>query len=274
VLATRNIPAVAGRVGSDGRGDPSLESLVRRVLRLLARSLVYGNSALTRFYLRAATWNLWQFTYGRARGRKVRCPFCDWTGPAFIALADAFSVAYDSTCPRCDSRSRHRGLLQVLPDVLGATPPGDVLVFAPERILLDVLRGGSRRVLTTDLNLSDVDFPHEDIQRLSLSSGSFAALVCNHVLEHVSDDDRALSECSRILRSGGAAVFTIPGDYDAEETRVFPGPDLNGEYRRYGRDVVAKMRSHFASVEAIDMHVMAPADTAVRTGDHAFVCRK
>ena len=100
--------------------------------------------------------------------------------------------------------------------------------------------------------------------------------MCNHVLEHVVDDDRALSECSRILMPGGVALFTIPGDYTHPHTRQLDldAPDLNGHYRHYGMDVIDKMGRYFDDVEAVDMSVLARPEWRVRRRDYVFICRK
>jgi hypothetical protein len=46
------------------------------------------------------------------------------------------------------------------------------------------------------------DIPHAD--------GSFDFIICNHVLEHVPDDRKALSEFHRVLRPGAHAVLQTP----------------------------------------------------------------
>jgi hypothetical protein len=76
------------------------------------------------------------------------------------------------------------------------------------------------------------------------------------------------------LVPGGAAIFTIPGEYDGRPTWVFDSPDDNGHFRHYGLDVLDKMRAAFTLVEAIDMGHDAEPRWYVRPGDMAFVCRK
>jgi SAM-dependent methyltransferase len=50
----------------------------------------------------------------------------------------------------------------------------------------------------------------EDLRRLTLPDGSFDLVVTQDVFEHVLQPDRAFSEVARILRPGGAHVFTVP----------------------------------------------------------------
>ncbi|MGQ9518034.1 MAG: class I SAM-dependent methyltransferase [Anaerolineae bacterium] len=165
--------------------------------------------------------------------------------------------------------------MMVLPDVLQGKPEGPILVFAPERIVMTQLARLTEDALrTTDLERQDVDYPGEDIQGLSFLDEQFSAIICNHVLEHVPEDERALLECSRVLKSGGVALFTVPGDFSRHETWYFDRPDDNGHYRHYGLDILGKMKKAFSLVEPINMGKIAPPEWRVREGDFVFVCRK
>jgi ubiquinone/menaquinone biosynthesis C-methylase UbiE len=150
------------------------------------------------------------------------------------------------------------------------------LVFAPELIILQRLRKllPPTSVKTTDFNSIDVDFPNEDIQALSFSDQSFRLIICNHVLEHIPDDNLALAECARILHPGGIAVFTIPGDFRKPKTWHFSRPDSNGHFRHYGLEVIEQMKRHFGEVKAIDMSEVAEPSSRVRPYDYAFLCNK
>ncbi len=218
--------------------------------------------------------NIWNF---QMRGRAVgaHCPCCGWEGPGFVSLSNWRAVQHNSRCPRCDSRSRHRGLAVLLPQLLAAAPEGPVLIFAPEPSLLDLIIGHAQgAVKTTDYLRADVDYPGEDIQQLTFPDNQFALLTCNHVLEHIPDDRRALHECARVLKPGGVAVFTIPGDYHQQATWTFAQPDGNGHLRHYGLDVLDAMRAAFGQAEAIDLSVGTNPRWHVHPGDLAFVCRK
>jgi SAM-dependent methyltransferase len=47
-------------------------------------------------------------------------------------------------------------------------------------------------------------------EHLPLGTGSVDKLVCNHILEHVIDDDAILREIHRILRPGGLVLLGVP----------------------------------------------------------------
>ena len=49
-----------------------------------------------------------------------------------------------------------------------------------------------------------------DVTNLACADGLFDGIICNHVLEHVADDSRALAECYRVLKRGGWAILQVP----------------------------------------------------------------
>lgn len=53
-------------------------------------------------------------------------------------------------------------------------------------------------------------YPEVDMQALPYASGSFDLVVHSDTLEHVPQPLRALEECHRVLRAGGALCFTVP----------------------------------------------------------------
>ncbi len=266
-----NQPPIAQRPDSSHLpfGVPPVAGELRRIGQLVGQGQV--RTGLNR--ARSVAANVWTFRL-RAGTEGAHCPCCGWRGPGFVSLSNWRAVQPHSRCPRCDSRSRHRGLALLMPALLSGAPAGPVLVFAPEPALMDhIITHAPGPVHTTDYLRPDVDFPGEDIQRLTLADATYAALFCNHVLEHIPDDRAALRECARVLQPGGVAVFTIPGDYDQPATRTFDRPDANGHLRHYGLDVLDKMRDAFARADAIDLSVGTDPRRHIHPGDLAFVCR-
>jgi predicted SAM-dependent methyltransferase len=103
----------------------------------------------------------------------------------------------------------------------------------------------NKNYITADLESPLADL-HFDVQNIPLESESVDIIICNHLLEHVEDDKRAMAELYRILKKGGWGIMLVPEDRsrattfeddtitDAEErTRLF------GQYdhrRVYGTD--------------------------------------
>jgi len=137
-----------------------------------------------------------------------------------------------------------------------------VLHFAPEQAFFKRFKKlKNLDYTTTDLNspLADVE---ADICDLPFKENEFDFILCNHVLEHIPDDTKAMQELYRILKPGGTAILQIPQDLNRETTfeddsitdrkereRIF------GQYdhvRIYGRDYFEKLRSIGFKVEEVD----------------------
>ena len=261
--------------GSQGPGIPGVHSLLLHGPAVVVNLLRRGQVAAAKHKAIALLADLWNFYLKRSHSQTVECPCCGWQGPGFLATSNWRAVTFQSRCPCCDSRSRHRGLMKVLPEVLSKKPEGPILFFAPEHVLMQQLpQITQEQILTTDLYRADVDFPGEDIQSLSFPSDSFSLILCNHVLEHVPDDQQALFECARVLKPDGIAVFTVPGDFNRYETRQFLEIDDSGHYRHYGMDILEKMQVAFQEACCIDMGERIPERWCVRKGDYAFLCSK
>lgn len=258
--------------GWTGKGIPTGRQLVSRLFRESSDSILQGHFSLSFYRFQANFVNWYHFILGKKQ-KKVECPCCGWQGPAFISTGTSCGPNYQARCPICDSRSRHRGLAKLLPNFI-TEQSGVVLVFAPEKVLLNVLEKIGINYKTTDLFSVDVDFPGEDIQSLSFGDNSFDWIMCNHVLEHVPNDLQAMKECYRVLKKDGKAIFTIPGNYEVEETVVFARPDGNGHHRLYGKAVVNDFTEAGFNVETIDMGSNQAKKWGIRKGDVAFVCSR
>jgi len=208
---------------------------------------------------------------------RYQCPCCGHRSHAFWHVRSGSRVAWNSACPRCDSRSRHRGLVVLLPELIAEHTPRRALHFAPEPVLRPCFDVPGLTYETADLFLDDVTHRQIDLQRLPFTNGEYDLVVCNHVLEHLPDDDRALAELARIVSSRGVAVVTVPGDFTRRETVTFTGELPNGHYRDYGLDFVERLRSRFQTVDVRDLYDLdrdaSGLSRGIRRRDLAFVCR-
>jgi len=57
-----------------------------------------------------------------------------------------------------------------------------------------------------------------DLTDLTFEDNSFDYLLSNHVLEHIPDDRKAMSEIFRVLKKGGEAILTVPINESLSET--------------------------------------------------------
>lgn len=203
-------------------------------------------------------------------GKKYSCNICGYQG-RFLHKSNRLGIAWNSRCPMCDSRSRHRGLSFLYRKLI---PEQDsVLHFAPEPVLMKLFERNNQ-YKTTDYFLEDVDYPRQDIQQITIDQ-TFDWVLCNHVVEHVADDEKALMNIARLLKHDGTAVITIPGDFTRKKTVIFKNLDLNGHYRDYGLDVVDKLKKYFGHVDTINLQDFAGLKIyAIKDHEIAFICKK
>ena len=165
--------------------------------------------------------------------------------------------------PSTLSLERHRLLWLYLKNETGFFQSDlKVLHFAPEQAFYKRFRKMKNlEYVTTDLNspLADVK---ADICNLPFKNDEFDIIFCNHVLEHIPDDTKAMQELYRVLKVGGMGIFQIPQDLTREKTfedntitdkkeraKIF------GQYdhvRVYGREYFDTLRGIGFKVEEVD----------------------
>jgi len=165
--------------------------------------------------------------------------------------------------PSTLSLERHRLLWLYLKDETNFfTATLKVLHFAPEQAFYKKFKKlKNLEYTTTDLNspLADVK---ADICALPFKDDSFDVILCNHVLEHIPDDRKALSELYRILKPSGWGIFQIPQDLKREDTYEDNSitdkkerAKIFGQYdhvRIYGRDYFDRLKEAGFIVKAVD----------------------
>lgn len=161
------------------------------------------------------------------------------------------------------SLERHRLLwLYLKNDTDFFTEPKKVLHLAPEQ----AFHSRFKKQNNLDYTTADLDSPladlKADIMDLPFTDETFDVAICNHVLEHVADDKKAMQELYRVLKKGGLGIFQVPQDLSRETTYE----DVNitdpkertkhfGQYdhvRVYGKDYFDKLRAVGFDVTAID----------------------
>lgn len=184
-------------------------------------------------------------------GDKVECPVCGGHFSKFMPYGHR-QVRDNVLCPKCLSLERHRLIWLYLKDRTGFfTAQLDVLHIAPEQCFYKRFRKlANLKYTTADLEspLADVKL---DIQNMPFSDHQFDVIICNHVLEHVPDEKKALDEIYRVLKKGGFALLLAPISFGMEHTledesvtspaereKLFRQKD---HYRLYGRDYIQRI---------------------------------
>jgi SAM-dependent methyltransferase len=163
-----------------------------------------------------------------------------------------------------------------------------VLHFAPEQAFYKRFRNMKNlEYTTTDLNSPIADVK-ADICNLPFKDNEYDFIICNHVLEHIPDDTKAMQELYRVLAPRGTAILQVP--YEASRKITFEDNNITnpkerakifGQYdhvRVYGMDYFEKLRSIGFSVEAIDYTaILSESDInkyRLPKGELLPICRK
>jgi len=137
-----------------------------------------------------------------------------------------------------------------------------VLHMAPEQCFLSLFKNQKNLDYTTADLYSPIVDVKADILDLPFEDDSFDVVFCNHVLEHIEDDSKAISELYRVMKTGGMGIFQIPQDLNLEKTYEdynITTPEERtkhfGQYdhvRIYGKDYFERLRKGGFIVKELD----------------------
>ncbi|NLK94080.1 MAG: glycosyltransferase [Clostridiales bacterium] len=119
------------------------------------------------------------------------------------------------SCPKCYSTDRTRHLFMYLNKLglINELKGKQILHIAPEIHLYQIISNlEPERYVCGDLFPENAQVPSEkvDITNIQYNDETFDIIICNHVLEHVPDDKKAMSEFYRVLKKGGFAILQTP----------------------------------------------------------------
>lgn len=181
----------------------------------------------------------------------------------------------NALCPNCLALERHRLIWLYLKEKTDFfTEDIKFLHIAPELCFIHRFE----RLPNLDYISADIESPlakvKMDIHKIPFEENTFDAAMCNHVLEHVEDDIKAMGEICRVLKPDGWAILQVPfmgknltKTYEdpavitpAEREKVFGQSD---HVRIYGQDYADRLRS--AGFEVFeDRYVMELSDAEVK----------
>ncbi len=191
-------------------------------------------------------------------------------------------------CPVCGALERHRLIwlyCRAKTDLFDGHPKS-LLHVAPEPCLMSELR----RIEGLEYVGADMASHYAtvkmDVTSIQFVDASFDVILCNHVLEHVIDDQKAMRELLRVLKPGGWAIMQVPikGEVTQEDPAVVTAAERARLYgqcdhvRQYGRDYGNRLRSagFLVKVESFSSS-MAPSELeryGILADEDLYVCMR
>ena len=221
-------------------------------------------------------------------GNNVTCPICESNFRKFFPYGR--KVRDNALCTNCLSLERHRLIYIYLSRKTSILSGNNkILHIAPEACLIKKFKENSNiDYITADLisPLADIKM---DIHKMPFKDENFDFVMCNHVLEHVDDDIRALEEIKRVLKKGGEGIIQVPFYYPVpektiEDKSVIKGSDREKLYgqsdhlRKYGKDYDKRLSSNGLKVLKIKTQEFLTHDEILRYGldpkEEIFIIRR
>ena len=185
-----------------------MRKIVKLLLKYIPRPLLIKISLLLNKPM--------QFFY---KGNDVECTVCEKQFKKFMPYGYGDATKHNRLCPSCLSLERHRLLWLYLKQKTNLfTDEIKLLHMAPEQPFIKRFRKLKNINYTTADLVSPIADVKTDIREMSFEDNYFDAFICNHVMEHIDEEQKALKEVLRILKPGAWAILQVPIDYSLEKT--------------------------------------------------------
>ena len=186
-------------------------------------------------------------------GNKVECPINGKTYRKFLPYGRLQSRP-NALCPSSLSLERHRLMWLYLKSRTNFfTAKIKLLHIAPELCFIKIFES----MENLDYITADIESPlakvKMDVHDIPFNDNSLDVVFCNHVMEHVDNDLKAMSEIYRVLKVGGWAIIQSPVYVELEHTledstiidplereKIF---GQNDHMRKYGKDYGNRLRN-------------------------------
>ena len=168
-------------------------------------------------------------------GSGFYCPFCQRNYKEFLTAGLDIPVLKEkkvigggyrlnAMCPGCGSFDRERLIYLYLKNkrsnlfcenlkVLHVAPEANLQKVIMAQPNIDYLSADlSSPSATVQMDITDIKYPND----------YFDVIICNHVLEHIPDDRKAMAELYRVLKPGGWAILQVPISLSLKQTYEDP----------------------------------------------------
>ena len=232
-----------------------MKTLYKYLLNILPRPLLIKLSYIFKFFA--------PLLY---KGNSVNCNVCKRSFRKFLSYGSKVAHRENVLCPYDLTLERHRLMWYYLENNSTFLTQKDLklLHIAPEQCFHKKFKAQENlSYITGDLESPIADL-HFDLHNIPLEENSFDVIFCNHVLEHVKDDHKCMSELFRIMKPGGWGIFQVPIDWNRtstyEDPKIISFKDREKHFwqkdhvRLYGLDYPNKLETVGFNVEEFDYH--------------------
>ncbi len=183
----------------------------------------------------------------------------NWNKYGFPFGADDFETLNSNQyfCPKCGAADRDRLYALYISRVMNrnlSEKPITIIDIAPSPPLRNfLLKYSNIKYQSADKFMKDVDLVVDITNMYSIPQETYDFFICSHVLEHVVDDKKALSELFRILKIGGSGILMVPINLSIDKIEEDPNIDDIGErWRRFGQDDHIRLYSKRGFIERVE----------------------
>lgn len=191
------------------------------------------------------------------KGSKYHCPIC---GNAYRKMLpggfenEVFKKykiigagrRENAVCPRCFSTDRDRLVFLYFRDftdvfekkytVLHIAPEGSLRAFFLNRTSTNYTAGFKNPQAYRGYYYDQVK-QHIDITATEFPDNHYDVIICNHVLEHIEDDLKAMREIFRIMKPEGFGILQVPIAMELNHSiEGLPAPTPADRLRLYGQE--------------------------------------
>ena len=181
------------------------------------------------------------------RGDKYECNICGFHLNQFVQLTNI----NEKLCPKCGSLPRTRRLVQLLVSEIGIKGK-DILHFSPPKAFNKKIKEGHpARYVTTDFMDEFEADKRLDITNIDEPENTYDIIICYHILEHIKEDEKAMTELFRILKPNGLVLIQTPfktGDIYEDDNITSPEDQL----KHFGQDDHVRIYSVTGLVERLE----------------------
>lgn len=234
-------------------------------------------------------------------GERYECPICGFcskdlapSGIDSIAAQKYATVGMGvriNMCWKCRAQDREKLLYLYLRDIekIFDGHAMKILHMAPEQLISNrILQAKNVEYLCGDYFAKGYIYPpyvqNMNVLDLPFSDEIFDLVICNHVLEHIEDDRKAMRELFRILKRGGKGILQVPMTKKLIKTLEYPSVKTAQErlqmygqidhLRLYALDYKDRLEECGFKVELVSFPANMIEKYGLNENEDIYVCHK